>query len=179
MKTQGGAGMPDIESDTMSSDLSTQEGIPVKTMKPKRERLPMKLRWLVVTFAILMPAFAQQPPSVYDLEQSFWLALEHNDLVALRSMMTEDYLSVEDGVSTRDEVITNLSGCKLNKFTLSDRRQRTISASSLLTVYRVTEDATCGDKHYAGTFIATTVWVLRDGHWLAQVHTEHPIEGKP
>ena len=79
--------------------------------------------------------------------------------------MTEDYLSVEDGVSTRDEVITNLSGCKLNKFTLSDRRQRTISASSLLTVYRVTEDATCGDKHY--------------GHWLAQVHTEHPIEGKP
>lgn len=139
----------------------------------------MKSVWLVATFAILMQVFAQQPPTVYDLEQSFWRALERHDLAALRSMMTEDYLSVEDGVSTRDEVITNLSGCKLNKFTLSDQRERAISASSLLTVYRVTEDATCGDKYYAGTFIATTVWVLRDGHWLAQIHTEHPIEGKP
>ena len=151
----------------------------MKTMKAQRGRLPMSLPGLVAVFAILMSAFAQQPPSAFDLEQNFWLALERNDLVALRSMMTEDYLSVEDGVSTRDEVIKNLSGCKLNRFTLSDQRQRAISAGSLLTVYRVTEDATCGDKHYTGSFIATTVWVLRDGHWLAQVHTEHPIDGKP
>jgi hypothetical protein len=140
----------------------------------------MKARSLMMVCALFAPAlaFAQQSVSASGLENRFWQTLQRNDLAALKSMMTADYLSVEDGISTRDQVIGYLAHCELNGFTLSDQREETISASAIATIYRIREEATCGAKHYNGTYIATTVWVLRDGQWLAQLHTEHPLDDK-
>lgn len=139
----------------------------------------MKALSLMAVCALFAPTLglALQPVSASELENRFWLALQRKDLATLKAMMTPDYLSVEDGISTREQVISNLAHCELIRFTLSDQRDRTILAGSLATIYRITEDATCGEKHYTGTYIATTVWVLRGGHWQAQLHTEHPIEG--
>jgi len=140
----------------------------------------LRLSLLLEICALLVPALASAQPSVSAsaLENQFWNTFERNDLPALKAMMTPDYLSVEDGVSTREQVVANLSHCKLNGFTLSDQRDQTISVSAMATVYHIHEEATCGDKHYSGTYIATTVWVRQKGKWLAQLHTEHPLDEK-
>ena len=140
----------------------------------------MKALSLMAVCVLLAPtlALAQQPVSASELENRFWQALQRKDLATLKAMMTADYLSVEDGISTREQVISNLAHCELNRFTLSDQREETISASAFATIYRIREEATCGDKHYNGTYLATTVWVFRDGRWLAQLHTENPLEDK-
>jgi hypothetical protein len=126
--------------------------------------------------ATSISAVAQQRVSASDLERNFWQTLKANDLAALQSMMTEDYLSVEDGVKTREQVIQFLGRCRLTDINLSDQQDLAISKDTVATLYRISEDALCGDKHYTGTYIATTVWVLRNGRWRARLHTEHPLE---
>jgi hypothetical protein len=140
----------------------------------------MNARSIMLLCALFAPAlaFAQQPVSASALENRFWQTLKQNDLTALKATMTPDYLSVEDGVSTRDQVIANLSHCRLDSFNLSELREQAVSAGVVATVYRLRTQATCGDKHYDGVYIATTVWALRNGQWLAQLHTEHPLDDK-
>ncbi|MGA3373391.1 MAG: nuclear transport factor 2 family protein [Terracidiphilus sp.] len=140
----------------------------------------MKALALMAVCVSLAPtlALAKQPVSASKLENRFWQALQQKDLATLKAMMTPDYLSVEDGISTREQVISNLAHCELIRFTLSDQREEAISAKVFATIYRIREEATCGEMQYDGTYIATTVWVSRDGRWLAQLHTEHPLEDK-
>jgi hypothetical protein len=149
-------------------------------VKPRRGETQMKARLFLIACALFAPslAFAQPLVSASDLENRFWQALQRNDLAALKSMMTPDYLSVEDGMSTRDQVIAYLSRCRLNRFALSHQHQQAISANAVTAIYRIREEATCGDKQYNSSYIATTIWVLRDGQWLAELHTEHPLDDK-
>ena len=91
--------------------------------------------------------------------------------------MLPDAIEVQDEIMNRDQVLEILSRfrgipCRLSPVKMDDSAVTLLSRDIATIVYRASESLTCGRKSISIEGNATGVWVRKDGHWQAQIHTE-------
>jgi hypothetical protein len=96
------------------------------------------------------------------------------DVETLEKLLTPDFLHIQwQGIIwTREENISSLkSGVVFSSIEIKDPRVRRLSPNSAVIVARVLIEASAGGRNLSTDNLTSTVWVKRDGKWLAQLHT--------
>jgi hypothetical protein len=98
----------------------------------------------------------------------------HPNVQAFEEMILPDYLCIEatGKLLTKADNIDQLNHLTFSGFEIQDPQVRKLSPSSALIVARVRFKAAAGAQDISGETYTSTVWVKRDGKWLAQLHTE-------
>lgn len=96
---------------------------------------------------------------------------------ALKKVMAPDAIEVQDEIMNRDRVIAILNGfrgfpCHLSPVKMENTDVTMLSKSVATILYQASEVLTCGRKSLTIQGNAAGVWVRKDGHWQAQIHTE-------
>jgi hypothetical protein len=106
-------------------------------------------------------------------ERQVLAALQKGDLQAFGSLLADDAMEVsEHGVSSKAQILEMLKGATLSDFTMTDVKVTTIDKDASLITYRTTGKYSANGQ--SGTFDnwASTVWVKRNGKWMAFLHQE-------
>jgi hypothetical protein len=112
---------------------------------------------------------------IFIQEMRMWQALQAHDLVTLQALFLPDFVEVEKSILTREQVMANLNTCTLVGFNMHNHQTRVLSSDAVVIAYSGSNEFTCGESHLKGNYNATTTWVLRNGRWVVQVHTEIPV----
>ena len=107
-------------------------------------------------------------------EINLWRNYGKEDFKALAAELMPDYLNVSDVIRSRQEFLDLVPTCTLDRFDLADSKVTRPDATTAVIVYRLAYSVTCDHKQANRKAIATTVWVRRNDHWFAQLHTETP-----
>ena len=141
---------------------------------------PQSLAYAVI-FCLLCPVaalHAQQAPStgqqLIAADQALFadMAGPHPDKQSYADALAPEYLEVEDGnVHSRSEVLDWLAKMTAFTFQYDDPHAVVLSPTTGYVI---------ADVHYSFSFVKrhklmTTGFMLRDGKWLATLHTEMPI----
>jgi len=149
-------------------------------MKAIVRQMPIALMLLMLSSA--KGQNSQTPSDVIGKEAEFWRLYADGDVDGLRSLLSKDFLSVEEHISTGDEFLGFLTEfhqhCRLAPVKLLDPHVVFLSADIATLVYRTTETPTCGTHTMSGDTNITTVWVRRDGRWQMHLHTEYAVPPK-
>jgi len=99
------------------------------------------------------------------------------NVAALKKLMATDAIEVQDEIMNRDRVLEILNSfrgfpCHLSPVKMEDTDVALLSPGIATIVYRASETLSCGRKSATIQGNASGVWVHKDGHWLAQIHTE-------
>ena len=149
---------------------------------------PILLLLLAFTLLLPPPGYAQPasappaPADIVHLEQNLWTTMAEGGFSAVRSLLTPDFIGVDDHIRAADALLVHLQHCKLQSYELRDLQVRILSPDSALTAYHVVSAFTCGteDKpeHTNYDENSVTVWVRKPGaaKWLAQAHTQSPAQ---
>jgi hypothetical protein len=109
-------------------------------------------------------------------ERQILAALQKGDMQAFGSLLADDAMEVTDhGVSSKAQIIEELKGATLSDFTMTGMKVTAIDKDASLIAYRTTGKYSVHGQ--SGTFDnwASTVWVKRNGKWLALLHQETPV----
>jgi ketosteroid isomerase-like protein len=93
---------------------------------------------------------------------------------AFQAMITPDYLCVEPtGILVNGaENVAELKRLTFSSFQILDPHVRSLSRDSAFIVARVRYEGTFDGQNISAETLSSTVWVKRNGKWLAQLHTE-------
>jgi hypothetical protein len=109
-------------------------------------------------------------------ERQVQAAIQKGDLQAFGSLLADDAMEVTDhGVSSKAQIIEELKGATLSDFTMTDVKVTMIDKDASLITYRTAGKYSVHGQ--SGTFDdwASTVWVKRNGKWMAFIHQETPV----
>lgn len=140
--------------------------------------MPFKLSFIAILAAIAPSALYAQSLKTEILanETKVWRSFlgSHPDKAAFQRLIADDYLCIEPtGVLvTKAENIAELDHLTFSSFQIHDPQVRALSPSAALIVARLTYAGTVDGRSISGETLTSTVWVKRDGQWLAQSHTE-------
>lgn len=96
------------------------------------------------------------------------------DVEALGKLLTPDFLYIQwQGIIwTKEENLSSLaSGVVFSSIEIKEPRVKQLSPTSAVIVARVLIEASAGGRNLSTDNLTSTVWVKRDGRWLAQLHT--------
>ncbi len=141
----------------------------------------MKMNKFVVglCMAFTVTAFSQAQDlnkTILDNETKVWNTFvgAHPDINAFTQLVVPDYLCIEatGKLFTKADNIDQLNHLTFSGFKIQDPQVRRLSPNSALIVARVRFEAKAGPQDISSETLTSTVWVKRDGKWLAQLHTE-------
>ena len=64
--------------------------------------------------------------------------------------------------------------CDVKSYSLSDTKVDWIDKDTALLTYKAESDATCGGQKSPSPVYAASVWVKKNGKWIAAFHQETP-----
>jgi Domain of unknown function (DUF4440) len=99
------------------------------------------------------------------------------DVESLEKLLLPDYLYIQSKgvIWTREENLASLnSGVVFSSIEITSPQVRKLSSISAVIVARVLIEATAGRTELSTETLTSSVWVKRDGKWLAQLHTSTP-----
>src|SRR6476620_5799606 len=125
---------------------------------------------------------ANKPDMIIAQENAFWKAYVDANTEDLSKLLLPDFTSVEQEIWNRDQVLAFVKKfhehCTLAPVKLLGPRVKFITSDIATLVYHATETPTCGTHTIAGDTNISTVWLLRDGRWQMQLHTEYAVPPK-
>lgn len=142
--------------------------------------MKLKLKFAVVAFASLFLSASLRAEDlnkdILANETSVWdtfVGVQPN-IEAFQQLIAPGYLCIEaTGVlMTKADNIEQLKGLTFSSYKIQDPQVRKLSSNSAVIVARVKFEGTAGGQKMSGETLTSTVWVKRDGKWLAQTHTE-------
>ncbi|MDQ1522556.1 MAG: hypothetical protein QOE47_480 [Pyrinomonadaceae bacterium] len=108
------------------------------------------------------------------IEKHMWEALRRKDWDAFADHLAPEQLEVEpDGVTDRAGTLASVRGFDFSKTTASDYKATKLDDDATLVTYLVRETTPDGKT---SEHRASTIWVKRDGKWLAFFHHGTPVE---
>jgi hypothetical protein len=135
--------------------------------------------------AATMGATAAAPamPSVDELmavERSLWTAFGAHDAEPFRQNLTADYTQAIAGAPVtvgRDAVVQAVAapGCELRSFDLQDAATRELAPGVIALSHTATQDASCAGMALPPKVYSMSIYVWRDGGWLATSYQETPV----
>ena len=96
------------------------------------------------------------------------------DVEAFQKLTLPDHLYITHWgvIWTREENVISLKGgVVFSSIQIKNSQVRKLSPTSALIVARVLIEAAAGGDNLSTETLTSTVWVKRDGKWLAQLHT--------
>jgi hypothetical protein len=123
-------------------------------------------------------------PSEADLiakDKAVWEALKKKDYGAFGNMLASDYIEVTDeGVFDKAGIIANVRDLNLTDATFSDWKVWPVDNRFAIVRYETTIKATYkGADIPPGPYHSASVWVNRDGKWLAFYYQQTPVLPAP
>jgi hypothetical protein len=116
------------------------------------------------------------PDTIIAQENAFWKSYVANDSASLSTLLSIDFINVEEQLWNREQVIKFLqmfhSRCTLAPVEILSPNVTFLSPDVATLVYHATESPTCGKQSISGDTNMTTVWVRHDGRWQMHLHTE-------
>lgn len=109
-------------------------------------------------------------------ERQVLAALQKGDLQAFGNLLTDDAMEVTGhGVIAKAQIIEGMKGATLSDFTMTDVKVTAIDKDASLITYRTSGKYSAHGQ--SGTYDdwASTIWVKRNGKWMAFIHQETPI----
>ena len=145
-----------------------------------RSTLRLKLKCVVALYAFLSVSATLQGQdlrkTILARETAVWDTFvgDHPNLDAFQQLLVPDYLCIEaTGVlMTKEENIAQVKSLTFSFYKIQDPQVRKLSSNSAVIVARVKFEGTAGGQTMSGETLTSTVWVRRNGKWLAQLHTE-------
>jgi len=112
------------------------------------------------------------------IEKSLWEAWKNKQTEPFRQHLTDNSVGVGPmGVqSGKDKLIKEMTDtpCDVRSFSLSDWQVHEINADTVIVTYKAKQDATCQGNKVPADVVASSVYVKKDGKWLAASHFEAP-----
>ncbi len=114
-------------------------------------------------------------------EKELWATLSKQDINAFTSTLAEDQIYVTgDGVHDKASSIKGVTGFVPTDVRLTDFKLITINNNAVLSTYKATIKGTMnGEAFPESSAYASTIWVNRDGKWLAVYHQDADVLTPP
>jgi uncharacterized protein (TIGR02246 family) len=146
----------------------------------------MKPRFLVSAVAVCLfllfgaPLFAEDvKDAVTSIEKSLWKAWKNNDTAVFQQHLADDAVGVgpQGVISGKEQLVREMTAepCDVRDFSFSDWNVHQISEDAVLVTYKAKQDATCGGTQIPSEVVASSIYVKKDGRWLAYSHQETPL----
>lgn len=115
------------------------------------------------------------------LEKAGWKAWAKGDGEFFRKNLTEDHVQVVAGagwVVGREAIATEIAkgACEVKSYDFHDIKLRHLAKDVAILSYTATQDASCEGNQMPAKVYATSVYVKKDGKWLAANYQETPAE---
>ncbi len=121
--------------------------------------------------------------SVMSIEKSLWEAWKNKQTEPFQQNLADNTVGVSPmGITTgKDQVIKELSDspCDVRSYSLSDWQVHEITNETVIVTYKAKQDATCQGNKVPGEVVASSVYVKKDGKWMAASHFETPAMQSP
>ena len=120
---------------------------------------------------------AQLQKKLVASETALWNAWKNKDAKPFQNSLAADGVMVGgQGVGTKADVVKMMPSmpCEVKSFTLSDWKLTMIDANAALLTYKGAADGTCAGKPIPDVW-TSSVWVNRNGKWLAFSHQETDV----
>jgi uncharacterized protein (TIGR02246 family) len=127
------------------------------------------------------PVFAQEDvkSTVTSIEKNLWDAWKNNDTAVFQQHLADEAVGVgpQGVLAGKDQLIRQMTDkpCDVRDFSFSDWEVHQISDDTVLVTYKAKQDATCDGTQIPAEVVASSVYVKRDGKWLAASHQETPL----
>jgi len=114
-------------------------------------------------------------------DKAVWDTLKKKDYDAFGNMLASDYIEVTDeGVFDKAGIIADVKDFNLTDATFSDWKMLPINNDAVIVTYQTTLKATYkGADVPPGPYHSASVWVNRDGKWLACYYQQTPVKTSP
>jgi ketosteroid isomerase-like protein len=120
---------------------------------------------------------------VTSIEKSLWEAWKNKQTDAFREHLADNSVGVGPmGVTAgKDKAIQEMTAnpCEVRSFSLSDWQVHEITPETVIVTYKAKQDATCQGNKVPTDVVASSVYVKKDGKWLAASHFETPVVQSP
>jgi hypothetical protein len=149
----------------------------------KLEEMIMKVLTLVVlVFACSISAAAQKTgqPDFQAMEKGAWDAFSKGDGKYFDSLIADDGVVFNgSALSSKADLVkeVNSKPCDVKSYSFSNFKVTTIDNDATLVTYSATQDGTCGGQAMPAKVMGSTIYVKRNGKWLAFYHQESPVTG--
>jgi len=120
---------------------------------------------------------AQLQKKLQASETALWNAWKNKDSKPFQNSLAADAVMVGgEGVGAKGDVVKMMASmpCEIKSFTLSDWKLTMIDPNAALLTYKGAADGTCAGKPIP-TVWTSSVWVNRNGRWLAFSHQETDV----
>lgn len=141
--------------------------------------IPGLLLFGVVLLAI-GPALAAEDADakLIAMEKGLWEAWKNADVKPFEMNLANEGISIGGGRLTAGKaaMIADIAkpSCQVTSYSLSDVTVHHVSKSAAVLTYAATQDAVCDGHKAAPKVLASSVWVLQDGKWMAAAYHESP-----
>jgi uncharacterized protein (TIGR02246 family) len=142
--------------------------------------------WIFVLFlALLFPVYiraSDKDGALKELETKIYESLVKKDLKTFSSMLTEDAISIDPVAAQwgRTAIVEYLKGLDMTQYNMSDVKVVWFDKDCAAVTYKFSGTASLnGEKMPPGDTLVTTIWVMKDGKWLARFHQETPVMPMP
>jgi hypothetical protein len=114
-------------------------------------------------------------------EKGAWDTIKKKDWDGFAKTLASDYLEVlDDGAHDRAATLTSIKDFELTDVTFADWKMLTIDKDAVIITYSATIKGTYkGEAVPAGPYREASVWVNRNGEWLAAFYQETLAARKP
>jgi uncharacterized protein (TIGR02246 family) len=103
-------------------------------------------------------------------------ALKAGDMPAFASFLADDAMELTpQGLQSKAQIIETLKGGRLLEYTMTDLKAIQVDKDAMLVTYRTTGKFSAHGQEGAYDARATSLWVKRNGKWLAVFHQETPV----
>lgn len=111
-------------------------------------------------------------------ERQLLEALKRGDVQAFGTFLADDAVEVTaQGLHSKAQILETLKGARLLEYTMADLKTTQIDKDASLITYRTTGKFSAQGQEGSFDAQATTLWVRRNGKWLAFFHQETPVLG--
>ena len=150
----------------------------------------MRVRFLALAALVCLGGLVGSPllggdddvkSTVTSIEKSLWEAWKNHQTQPFEEHLASNTVSVTPNgmVTGKEAVIKEMttSPCEVRDFSLSDWQVHQMSADTVIVTYKAKQDATCRGNKIPTDVMSTSVYVKKDGKWMAASYQETPVMG--
>ena len=115
---------------------------------------------------------------VRELETKSWAAWKSHDAIFFERFLSADHVEVHAfGVTGKAAVVEGVRNpaCVVQSYTLGPFTLTSVSADTVLVVYRAEQDTTCGEIKIPSPVWATSLYARRAGQWVNVLYQHTPM----
>ena len=113
------------------------------------------------------------------INKSLWEGWKNRDAEPFKVHLADSsmVITAQGMTSGKAQVINDMvsESCDVRNYSLSDMEVHRITSDTALLSYKASQDATCDGNKISARVLVSSVYVNRDGKWMAVCYHESPV----